>query len=139
MQYDEIQAGPELDALIAEKVFRSEWDEKRCRICGWPLKEDLKDGCVPDNCALRPAPARRADAPAPYSTDLEAAWHIVDKLNLCVHRAGSTQPFYWVGHPGDGHTGMVGDVDNPTVGTASSAPLAICRSALKIMALILET
>jgi len=58
---------------------------------------------------------------------------IVEKWHLCVHRAGSVQPFYWVGYPGD-LPGMVGDVDNRTLGTGETAPLAICRSALKIAA-----
>lgn len=133
MNIDAMKAGPELDALVAREVMEETWDESRCRICGWPLKEKLQDGCVPESCCLRPAPERRADAPAPYSTDLETAWRVVDKVHLCVHRAGSTEPFYWVGHPSDQGGGMVGDVDNRTLGTGETAPLAISRSALKIL------
>lgn len=136
MNIDDMKAGPELDALVAHDVMAEVWDESRCRICGWPLKEKLEDGCVPENCCLRPAPARRADAPAPYSTDLETAWRIVDKEAPCVHRSGCTQPFYWVGLPSDRGGGMVGDMENETLGTAETAPLAICRSALRIREMV---
>lgn len=132
-EIDALKAGPELDALIAREVMGEVWDEKRCRICGWPLAARLKDGCVPESCALRPAPSHRADDPAPYSTELEWAWKIVDKEHLCVHRAGCTENFYWVGYPSDRGSGMVGDSDNETLGTGETAPLAICRSALKIL------
>jgi ABA sandwich protein len=129
---DVITPGPLLDGLIHERVMRVKWDESRCRICGWPLKEVIRDGCTKESCSLRPAPKVRADTAPNYSTDLETAWIVVEALHLCVHRAGSRQPFWWVGIPSDGHAGMVADVENPTVGTGETAPLAICRSALKI-------
>lgn len=40
---------------------RQPWDESRCRICGWPVKASLLDGCTVNSCSQRPAPARRAD------------------------------------------------------------------------------
>jgi len=79
------EGGPELDALVAEQVMGFTWDESRCRVCGWPLKEKLEDGCVPENCSLRPGPVRRADSPPRYSTELLEAWKIVDKEHLCIH------------------------------------------------------
>lgn len=136
MNIEDMKAGPELDAMVAREVMGEVWDESRCRICGWPLVEKLKDGCVADSCSFRPVPDRRADAPAPYSTDLLAAWQIVDKEHLCVHRAGSPQPFYWVGYPSDRGGGMVADMENKTLGTGETAPLAICRSALKILEIV---
>ncbi len=42
------------------------WDEWRCRICGWQLKESIEDGCTVESCSLRPAPEKRADEPPPY-------------------------------------------------------------------------
>jgi hypothetical protein len=71
-----MKAGKELDAKIALLV-EGPWDEKRCRICGWPLYERVDQGCVSENCSLRPGPERRADEPAPYSTDLECAFRVV--------------------------------------------------------------
>jgi hypothetical protein len=126
-----MKAGPELDALISRDVMGEVWDEKRCRICGWPLARIIHEGC-----SLRPAPERRADAPAPYSTDLLAAWLVVEKEHLCVHRAGSTQSFWWVGYPSDRGGGMVADMENETLGTGETAPLAICRSALMIIEMV---
>lgn len=136
MNIDDMKAGPELDAVIAREVMGEIWDESRCRICGWFLKEKLEEGCIPDSCSLRPAPERRADAPAPYSTDLLAAWLVVEQEHLCVHRAGSTQSFWWVGYPSDRGGGMVADMENETLGTGETAPLAICRSALKILQMV---
>lgn len=37
------------------------WDESRCRVCGWPLADEISKGCVKGNCSLRPTPAARAD------------------------------------------------------------------------------
>lgn len=36
-------------------------DPTRCNRCGWPLREDPRDGCVVDNCSLRPLPPLRRD------------------------------------------------------------------------------
>lgn len=38
-----------------------QWNESRCRICGWPLKESIDEGRTIDNCSMRPVPAKRAD------------------------------------------------------------------------------
>src|ERR1051326_7076061 len=48
------------------------WDESRCRICGWPLVADMREGCTAESCSLRPAPERRADEPQDFFTS-EAA------------------------------------------------------------------
>ena len=32
---------------------------ERCDTCGWPYAEDRDDGCVPDDCSMRPAPQIR--------------------------------------------------------------------------------
>lgn len=32
-------------------------DLSRCAICGWPLMETAKEGCVRGNCSMRPYPA----------------------------------------------------------------------------------
>lgn len=48
------------------------WDETRCRVCGWPLSSE-PTGCRPGDCAQRPPPKTRADAPPAYTTDIAAA------------------------------------------------------------------
>ncbi|OPX96073.1 MAG: hypothetical protein A4E60_03517 [Syntrophorhabdus sp. PtaB.Bin047] len=43
------------------------FDETRCRVCGWPLKQTIEEGCTAESCSMRPAPQRRADEPPDYS------------------------------------------------------------------------
>lgn len=70
----------ELDALVATKVMGWEWDETRCRVCGWPLAGTVAQGCTEENCSMRPVPRYRVDEPPPYSTDLAVAWRAVDRM-----------------------------------------------------------
>lgn len=71
----------ELDALIHTEVMGAVWDEGRCRMCGWPIvPEGQHGGCWKSNCAMRPWPGRRADDAPRYSTDVAAAWWVVEKL-----------------------------------------------------------
>lgn len=95
-----MEAGRELDALVAEKVM------------GWT-------GC----------------RDSPYSTDIVVAWRIIEKFGFMIHPTGHGREGkpagYWVGYPRDGHSGLVGDMDNDTVAFAETAPLAICLAALK--------
>ncbi|HYE72631.1 MAG TPA: hypothetical protein VEF04_04835 [Blastocatellia bacterium] len=121
----------DIDALIAEKVFGRVWDEKRCRICGWPLDDgtgiDLR--CLPSNCSMRPAPLRRADQYEPYSTDIAAAWLVVEKfddfnLDLIHHGNGWTFKIY------KDATLYESDAEN--------APMAICLAALKSVGVEIE-
>lgn len=121
MNYDDLKPGPDLDAMVAEKVFGIVWDEKRCRVCGWPLMTRVEDGCVPDNCSLRPSPDTTATQHAPYSTDMAYAWSIVEKLgeeltDVYIEKAGLN---WYFSTP----LGVAG---------APSPALAICRAALKV-------
>lgn len=75
-----MKPGREMDALVAEKVMGIVWDETRCPVCGWPFARNASEGCVPNNCSMRPRPARRADEPLPYSTDIAAAWQVIDHI-----------------------------------------------------------
>ncbi len=118
---DTLPAGPALDALVAERVMGFKWDESRCRVCGWPLYATLALGCVAGNCSLRPRPARMADEPAPYSTEIKWAWELVERLKLVVGptpRGGWMVQTFW-------------DRELSQWETAETAPLAICRAALK--------
>jgi hypothetical protein len=51
----------EYDRLFAAILGKGKWDEARCRICGWPLKQTMIEGCTADSCSQRPVPVRRAD------------------------------------------------------------------------------
>lgn len=60
--FDSMPAGPKMDALVGEHLMGWKWDESDCRICGWPIVPNSEPGCWADNCSMRPAPERRADA-----------------------------------------------------------------------------
>src|SRR5262245_40649185 len=104
---DNLQAGRELDALIAERIF----------------------GDFPVH--LGDAPYVQTPSPhndmhyAPvesYSTDIAAAWLVVEKFNDY-----STQ----LDSHGNGYTFHIYKDATSYNGDAKTAPLAICRAALK--------
>ena len=127
MTDDEIRnmpAGREMDALIAEKVFGIIWDETRCRICGWPIAESIEKGCTKEDCSMRPRPKRRADEHSNFSTDIAAAWLVVEKITAPpktieeARRAANTTFGYWFNDA------------NLWACSAREAAEAICRAAL---------
>ncbi|MDQ4121691.1 MAG: hypothetical protein M3209_09625 [Acidobacteriota bacterium] len=75
-----LTAGRELDLLIRDKVLKRKFPENRCPVCGWRLAESQEMGCLPNDCSLRPAPDRRADEPAAYSSLINMAWIVVEHL-----------------------------------------------------------
>ena len=129
------EAGKELDALVARHVMGLVWDETRCRVCGWPIKEDLAQGCTADSCSLRPAPQYRADEPAPFSTDIAAAWRIVEAISNNREMGYCLRGMYG----GDLMMWGCQVVFTEAIGGnlvyhetwASTAPLAICLAALE--------
>lgn len=114
----------ELDAEVHSRVMGIQWDATRCRVCGWPLDAGEEVFCLPGDCAQRPAPVRRADEPAHYSTDIAAAWLVAETF---IAAGGAA----WL--EGDGHTGYHAGC---TTGAgrfeahADSPAVAICRAAL---------
>lgn len=122
MNVDQMPAGIEMDALIAEKVIGAKWDESRCRVCGFSLDPDGKM-CRSDDCSMRPVPARRADAIAPYSTDIAAAWQVVERLRFCVVTRVMSRGTYKA-------IAKVSRSKPQVSAHAETAPLAICRAAL---------
>lgn len=112
----DLPAGGELDALIAERVFpgqRWQHDDKcdatgSCWRCG---------GCL-DWCPI----------PPPYSTDIAAAWLVVEKLQEQGVRMDILSD--WHGH----RTCRVARKSESlydALGWSETAPLAICRAALR--------
>jgi hypothetical protein len=51
----------ELDKLKVHPGSLPQFPADRCRVCRWPLVENIKDGCTKESCSQRPAPSRRAD------------------------------------------------------------------------------
>lgn len=124
-----MKAGRELDALIAEKVMNEcchDWHEcgpnvwdYQCQKCG------IKDSTFP-HCTLK-----TVGMDNPYSTDIAAAWEVVEKLNktLSSHYVNIRQ--------GKDMGGCEVCVEHQydhsllSVSFGGTAPEAICLAALK--------
>lgn len=124
-----------LDREIHEKVMRVTWDESRCRVCGWPM--DLGEGqgptCLPDNCSMRPAPQRRADAIPAYSSDIAMAWPVVEQMRAEGFYI-DVEAYSW-GYSARCSRAGKGDEDIWIDGApfkADAAPEAIARAALSV-------
>jgi hypothetical protein len=120
MTRDEIlkmEAGRELDELIAEKImglkpctFRMTGQISMSTI--WNCEHNDCRNCYPKN----------QDAPMKsYSTDISSAWEVVNNMSNCLHLKQHGQDGVWVAefchNPGSQVSGK-------------TAPLAICRAAL---------
>jgi hypothetical protein len=129
-QFEELESGRELDTLIAEKVMdepigpcpgdSSEWSDYEyhwvCEVCRELTRMTIVS-----------AHARRQE---PYSTEIAAAWRIVEKLGLSVIQYATDD---WVaGSFGEAPAGNEFYIDDhfEYSGEGSTAPLAICRAAL---------
>lgn len=119
------EAGRELDQLVSDTIF-GPWDESRCRVCGWKIVPDGVRGCWKDSCSLRPPPSRRADEPLPFSTDIAAAWEVVEKLGrgFELHRSQIPDDEPWAVYRTIG-------VTSRHLAWGATAPLAICLAALE--------
>jgi hypothetical protein len=135
-----MEAGPEMDALVAERVMG--WKRGGANDHTRPAHRPSKDfpgtvlgdfgGKGPHDYLESPGPAGRiyfcgcpssADLPA-YSTSIADAWEVVEKF-ISAGCAG------WV--EGDGHTGYRAGCTSESgrfETDGGTAPLAICRAAL---------
>ena len=136
---NELSAGRELDALIAEKVMGWEYAQSSpdpakyfCKEygnnAGWWYRPSMTPGVKHWGCAT-------CSPPPEYSTDIAAAWEVVEKL----------APDLYVTIEDERHNSerfvscwFRGDLwDNPNaeyLAQAGTVPLAICRAALKAVA-----
>ena len=131
----DLKAGPELDALVAEKVMGlvpcTHWENINFGSAGGPhimttdgcshLVDGVRGaGCYPDPSLDLWFSAR------PYSTDIAAAWKVVEKLEagICVETDGVSLQTYDV-------VFWKQDAARWVHRTASTLPLAICLAALK--------
>lgn len=119
-----LDPGPELDALVAEKVMgrpgrfvdavriNGEWREART----W-----LPEGWEPDD---PPKGSTAGHMPSSYSTDIHAAWEVVEKLG--------PRGFGLLRLQGPGNAYMAGFRADTVEGQIyATAPHAICLAALK--------
>ena len=139
-----MKAGRELDALVAEKVMGWRWvqvpkdcdglNEGRCLA---PVGLDEK------NHQWTPKGKISEYSGPRYSTDIAAAWEVVEKLCLSVCASapglGGKPASYWVGFADMSGRFLVADLNNPSVVCEETAPLAICLAALKAVGVDLLT
>lgn len=142
METQTMKAGRDLDALVDLKVMGFVWDEARCRICGWPLYERIDQGCMKESCSMRPRPAKCADEPPPYSTDIAVAWRIVEAINArgwtwtmgACTPGDRTEEDIDHGHSHGFRAGIMPDHYGQVPfywNHADTMPIAICRAALR--------
>jgi hypothetical protein len=105
----DLDAGRELDVLVAEKVM------------GWTNLRTTKAGMRRGTPAEYPHIGHEVP---PYSTDMSAAWEVVEKMREREGYAGvESNHDLWEASMGPWY-----------VATAETAPLAICRAALAAIA-----
>lgn len=122
----ELEVGRELDALIAERVMG--WKIGKERI----VRPDGSSFDAPESGMPGDHVYDRYSIPH-YSTDIAAAWQVVEKLGDKFHCRIST-PFFdgrpcFAGFTRKGTTGWNGKPDFEASG--DTVPAAICRAALK--------
>jgi hypothetical protein len=120
MNYDTMPAGREMDALVAEKVMGLLIHAKH--VCGMTgFGYELTDTC-PGCREVRSGPFY--DGKKRYSTDIAAAWEVVLLRDDWWFDLASFSRFTaW--------EVRIETDDSNFVGFADTAPLAICRAALK--------
>lgn len=111
-----MKPGRELDTLVAEKVMENHW----CQL----MPENACIDGKPRKCACG-AVGFPFEHRKPYSTDIAAAWEVVEKLNVSGYRME-----FVLGSQGDAYaTFITGACRFRAV--SGSAPKAICLAALK--------
>lgn len=133
-----LEAGRELDALVAEKIFGSLWrayrsdDEEKSVIRLFaPSRADYCEEIQYKNqwgTSSGFYPTDYPDLPA-YSTDIAAAWEVVEKvgtgwLYLSLLQDSDKVAGYW-------RAAFHRLKETPQLVDADTAPLAICLAALK--------
>jgi hypothetical protein len=119
MNYDEMPAGREMDALVAEKVMGYRW----LKVNG--IKALFPPDLKPSDVDWFPEDDPLDLVRWPYSTDIAAAWEVVEHNHdvSVEHRAMSSTPWAVTFQRHMDGTEFTGFAD--------TAPLAICRAALK--------
>jgi len=125
-QIDEMEAGREMDALVAELVM--EWKYRTDLESTWFILELYKklDNPVFWNGEFGIGYAKSNGwGPFHPSTDIAAAWQVVEKFNSCEITIAKDKSEYVC------LLDFAPDMDKWYPAVAPTAPLAICRAALK--------
>ena len=119
MNTDEMPAGSEMDALVAEKVMGSVPCDKWRTLTAYP-PQWIKGKAECEHAICYPL-----EGPPNYSTSIAAAWKVVEKIRE------DYEPRIELWDEGWEVTILTGTDRGSASGRALTAPLAICRAALK--------
>lgn len=123
MKIEDMEAGAEMDAMVAEKVMG--WRTYN-RNTAWWVDAEIETGMVPSGGFRGFTSGMDRFAP---STNIAAAWMVIDTLSpkcavLDVYRQCDRRGWWgcriWFGK----------DEEHDVISSAPTAPLAICRCAL---------
>jgi len=119
MRIDEMPAGREMDALVAEKVMGFEIPANLRNSVNWgggpPILVDGKSLDIPH-----------------YSTDLTDAWEVVEKMGNYLFACGRNDNGMWEACFFSVNSG----IGKLSEGHGDTAPSAICRAALKALGVV---
>lgn len=117
--YDTMEAGREMDCLIAEKIFGKVKCQGESHLPGHRM---FNDGRF---CYADPTSPDQGAEVSLYSSDISAAWEVVEEMGAFCFRRWQDGTF----EAGFGHQ----DRDDcwEFMAQAPTAPLTICRAALK--------
>jgi len=130
MRVEDMEPGRELDALVAERVMGLVPCQNECH------KSDDPNDRALWPCHAKPDSPRRGGETACYSTDIAAAWEVVEAMrhwptpyHVTIEDDGTPEPGLWsVNIQGEGWTRgnwySAGHAEKPTV------PHAACIAAL---------
>ena len=127
-EIDEMEAGPELDALVAEKVM------------GWYSRQETFEGTSffgnPRSITLAFWYTKNGEllplGATDFSTDIAAAWQVVEKLTVETTNFRLIRYAYNRVYACFSFTDWDEDITGEGNGEYS-APLAICKAALKVI------
>lgn len=121
-QIDAMEAGIEMDRLIAEMIFNYQRATNKHGLSGYMWDEENDTPATKETWGGHYI----ATTWPAYSTDIAAAWQVVEKINALLKNAYTT-----VRGQTDGWVCEISWYEADLSSVASSAPLAICRAALK--------
>lgn len=125
----DMQAGEELDVLVAEKVMGAEWRDYAGGYRGL-VKWDMDRKSYGILIVRNPDGSLNGSLPREwrFSADIAGAWSVLERLNAPGGEWPESHGWYVAVHNSTG-AGWEAHVGHE-VATAETAPLAICRAAL---------
>jgi len=132
MNIDQMQAGREMDALVAEKAMgiSVQLFGDPCYLVNYCLRKDNGDlYYFKGECPLKASREEVKELIPNYSTDIARAWEVVEKMKNYLFVCGRTDDGIWEAYffPVNSGIGKLSEAHGDT------APSAICRAALKAM------